>query len=219
MIFEDRAQAGRELARRLSAWKGSDVVVLGLARGGLPVAEPVARALGAPLEVVVVRKLSAPQRPELAIGALGEAGVRLLSEDVIAQTGTSSSALAASERAERAELERRAALYRSGRGAPNLSGRTALVIDDGLATGATARAACRVARAWGAQHVVLAVPVAPRGLAAEMTPDADDVVVLEEPRDFYAVGEHYRDFSQTTDEEVLACLRRARVPTERPPRT
>ena len=221
MPFQDRGDAGRQLGRRLAPLAGRDVVVLGLPRGGVPVAAEVARALGAPLDVVLVRKLGLPGRPELAMGAVGEDGVVVLNEDVLDAAGVDEATLGDVERRERAELERRARQLRGDRARLFLEGRTAVVVDDGIATGATARAACAVVRAHGAARVVLAVPVgSPRALA-DIAPTVDEVVCLESPQRFTAVGQAYADFRATDEEEVLALLRRpapapaAEVPTPR----
>jgi len=208
-MFRDRLDAGRRLAAKLEHLEGEDLVVLGLPRGGVPVAFEVAQALGAPLDVIVVRKLGVPFQPELAMGAIGEDGVLVLQRDVVRMAGVGERELAAVERRERAELERRAGRFRGGRPRPSLEGRTAVVVDDGIATGSTARAACQVARAQGAARVVLAVPVAPRSSVAELSDAADELVVLECPEPFFAVGEWYEDFSQTSDDEVVALLSRA----------
>ncbi|MEU3050582.1 phosphoribosyltransferase family protein [Streptomyces sp. NPDC006984] len=218
MFFSDRRDAGKRLAARVAHLKGSDVVVLGLPRGGVPVAEEVARALGAPLDVCLVRKLGAPYQPELAMGALGEGGVRLVNEEVLRAAGVTPEQLAAAEARERAVLESRARRYRGARRPLPLDGRTVLVVDDGVATGATARAACRIARARGAARVVLAVPVAPHDWAARLGADADELVCLHAPRGFHAVGQYYADFSQTDDDEVVACLEESipRPVTDRP---
>lgn len=211
MSFVNRADAGRRLAARLDRFRGADVVVLALPRGGVPVAEAVARDLGAPLDVILVRKLGVPYQPELAMGAIGEGGVRVIDPMTMRMAGVTEHELAAVEARERIELERRSRHLRGDRPLVALAGRTALVVDDGIATGSTARAACRIARARGATRVVLAVPVAPPEAAAELTHDGDidDVVCLDTPHPFRAVGEWYVDFSQTTDEEVLDCLARA----------
>ncbi|MDE3064061.1 MAG: dienelactone hydrolase family protein [Acidobacteriota bacterium] len=210
MVFTDRADAGRRLAASLQGLRGGGVVVLGLARGGVPVAYEVARALDAPLDVIVVRKLGVPFQPELGMGAIGEEGVRILNEEVVRSTGVSRAELADVEERERTELERRAARYRAGRPRVVLEGRTVVVVDDGVATGSTARAACLVARARGAARVVLAVPVAPTGWERQIGDEADEFVCLETPKPFYAVGQFYSDFSQTSDEEVVTCLERSR---------
>ncbi|MFF5722722.1 phosphoribosyltransferase family protein [[Kitasatospora] papulosa] len=209
MQFTDRADAGRRLAAALRHLGRRDPVVLGLPRGGVPVAYEVAQALRAPLDVIVVRKLGVPYHPELGFGAIGEGGVRVISEEIVRRTGVGEKDLVAVERAEAAELVRRAHAYREGRPRLPLEGRAVVVVDDGVATGATARAACQVVRAQGAAHVVLAVPVAPPDAATRLREDADEVVCLSAPGLFSAVGEWYRDFSQTSDEEVVALLARA----------
>ncbi|MEH0403132.1 phosphoribosyltransferase family protein [[Kitasatospora] papulosa] len=209
MQFTDRTDAGRRLAVALRHLGRRDPVVLGLPRGGVPVAYEVAQALGAPLDVIVVRKLGVPYHPELGFGAIGEGGVRIISEEIVRRTGVGEKDLVAVERAEAAELVRRAHAYREGRPRLPLKGRAVVVVDDGVATGATARAACQVVRAQGAAYVVLAVPVAPPDAAARLREDADEVVCLSAPVLFSAVGEWYRDFSQTSDEEVVALLARA----------
>ena len=209
MAFINRADAGKYLAERLQAYAGEDVVVLGLPRGGVPVAFEVARALGAPLDVIVVRKLGVPFQPEVAMGAIGEGGARTINDEIVRVAQVTPDQVAAVEAAERRELERRAQRFRSGRPRLDLAGRTALIVDDGIATGSTARAACHVARAQGATRVVLAVPVAPPGAAAQLDGDADDFVVLATPEPFAAVGQFYDDFSQVSDEEVLDLLARS----------
>ncbi|MFE7586682.1 alpha/beta family hydrolase [Streptomyces gardneri] len=211
MEFSDRTDAGRQLAARLDHLKGQDVVVLGLPRGGVPVAAEVADALDAPLDICLVRKLGVPHQPELAMGALGEGGVRVLNDQVLRETGVGERALAAVEEREHVELEQRTRRYRGSRPPVPLDGRTVVVVDDGLATGATALAACRVVRAKGAARIVLAVPVAPRGWTARLGGEADETVSVSEPDFFYAIGQFYRDFSQTPDEEVLDCLARGRA--------
>jgi putative phosphoribosyl transferase len=172
----------------------------------VPVAAEVAAALGAVLDVCLVRKLGVPYRPELAMGAIGEDGVRVVNEDVVRAAEVSARALAAVEEREQEVLRRRSRRYRGAREPVPLDGRTVLVVDDGVATGATARAACRIARARGAARTVLAVPVAPQDLAGRMGRDADEVVCVHAPLDFAAIGQFYADFAQVTDEEVVACL-------------
>jgi putative phosphoribosyl transferase len=183
--------------------------VLGLPRGGVPVAFEVAQALGAPLDVLVVRKLGVPVQPELAMGAVGEDGVRVLNDDVLRMVRLRPDQLAAVERTERAEVQRRLALFRGGRARERVAGRVAVVVDDGIATGSTARAACQVARAHGARRVIVAVPVGSAGTLRELSDVADDVVCLLTPATFFAIGEFYDDFSQTTDAEVVALLQRS----------
>ncbi|MCV7190261.1 phosphoribosyltransferase [Mycolicibacterium thermoresistibile] len=221
--FANRREAGRMLADRLAPLAGRDVVVLGLPRGGVPVAFEVAQRLRAPLDVLLVRKLGVPFHPELAFGAIGEGGVRILNDAVVLQARLSPADMAGVEQKEAAELARRAERYRRGRAPVPLTGRTAVVVDDGLATGATAKAACQVARAQGAGQVVLAVPIGARDTVAELSRYADEVVCLYSPEVYYAVGQGYRDFSQTSDEEVVRLLDEAQrqsgaAPTDSDPR-
>ena len=217
-IFEDRVDAGRQLGRRLAELRGQDIVVLGLPRGGVPVAFEVAAALDAPLDVIVVRKLGLPYQPELAMGAIGEGGAKVLDEQVLAHSRVGGDELRAVEEHERAALENRLVLFRKGRTRHDLTGRIAVIVDDGIATGSTARVACKVARKQGAARVILAVPVAPAETLANLT-EPDEVVCLATPRQFTAVGYHYRDFSPTDDDEVLRLLDLAakRVETSPPP--
>jgi putative phosphoribosyl transferase len=201
--FPDRIDAGRQLGASLGHLRGRDVVVLGLPRGGVPVAAQVASALSAPLDVIVVRKIGHPDHSEFAVGAVGEEGVQVL---------TAGSRSVPSERLlqvaadESAELDRRVRLLRGSRAAEPLDGRTAVIVDDGIATGATAAAACQVARARGAAAVIMAAPVAAPEAVADLERIADEVVVLETPSNFMAVGAWYDNFSQTTDAEVTAIL-------------
>jgi putative phosphoribosyl transferase len=206
MPFRDRREAGRRLAERLSGLRASSPLVLGLPRGGVPVAFEVANELGAPLDVLVVRKLGVPFQPELGMGAVGEDGVRVLNSDVLRQAGVTEAQLAAVEARERAEVEERAVRLRRGRPAIPLQGRTVVIVDDGLATGGTARAAVQVARARGADRVILAVPVAPPETVAALRRDTDDVVAVETPEPFFAIGGWYADFSPTSDDEVIQVL-------------
>ncbi|HET9546331.1 MAG TPA: phosphoribosyltransferase family protein [Desertimonas sp.] len=213
MRFADRVDAGRRLAAALDHLRADDVVVLGLPRGGVPVAAEVARALGAPLDVIVVRKLGTPGHEELGMGAIGEGAVRVLNDEIVRSVGASAEQLAAVETAERAELERRARRFRGDRPRLDLAGKTAVVVDDGIATGSTAIAALQVVRVLGASRVVLATPVAPHGIERRVAPFADELVVLDTPRWFSAVGQFYDDFDQTSDAEVIACLAGRRGPT------
>ena len=203
--FRDRVEAGRKLGLALAGLRGKDVVVLGLPRGGVPVAAEVANALDAPLDVIVVRKLGVPFQPEVAMGAIGEGGARVLDRRVVSLARVTDDDLRTVEVRERALLESRLERYRRGRAPKDLRGRTAVIVDDGIATGSTARVACKVARQLGAARVVLAVPVAPER-AMDSLPEADQVLSLISPRDFEAVGYYYRDFSPTTDEEVVHLL-------------
>jgi putative phosphoribosyl transferase len=204
--FRDRVDAGRQLAGRLEHLRGQPIVVLGLPRGGVPVALEVARALHAPLDVIVVRKLGVPFQPELGLGAIGEDGVRVINDEVVRIAGVGRSEIDEVEQRERAELERRAQRFREHRPRLALEGQVAVVVDDGIATGSTARAACQVARAHGAHRVVLAVPVAPDDWQERMRDVADELVAVDTPSSFMSVGQFYRDFSQTTDDEVVRCL-------------
>jgi putative phosphoribosyl transferase len=204
--FRDRADAGRRLAAALGDLAGEDAVVLGLPRGGVPVAYQVARALGAPLDVIVVRKVGVPQHAELAMGAVGEDGATVTNEDVVRAMQVDRRELQAAEDRERAEVDRRVRSLRAERPRVPLLGRTVIVVDDGIATGATARTACRVARAEGAARVVLAVPVAPPSTISALADVADHVVCVLQPRVFGAVGAFYDDFRPTTDAEVMAAL-------------
>lgn len=207
MIFADRVEAGERLAVALARYKGADAVVLAIPRGGVIVGEAVARALGLPLDVVVPRKIGAPGNPELGLGAIAP-GVRVLDEWLIERLGVTEEYLEREIEAEEREIERRERVYRAGRPPVDVAGKVAIVVDDGVATGGTAIAALRWARAQGAARVVLAVPVAPPGSVPKLAREADEVVVLETPEPFFAVGEWYRRFDQTTDEEVIAALAR-----------
>jgi putative phosphoribosyl transferase len=208
-LFRDRRDAGQRLAARLGHLRDEHPIVVGLPRGGVPVAFEVARALDAPLDVIVVRKLGVPFQPELGMGAIGEDGVRVLNDDVVRLAGVRREDIAAVEARERGEVQRRADLYRGGRPMIPLAGRTVIVVDDGIATGGTARAALEVARAHGASRVVLAVPVAPSDSVTEMTRIADEVVAVETPTPFFAVGQWYDQFTQTPDGEVVGLLEAA----------
>ncbi|MEU5209174.1 alpha/beta family hydrolase [Streptomyces sp. NPDC020742] len=214
MLFTDRTDAGQRLAEALRHLAGEDPIVLGLPRGGVPVAFQVARALRAPLDVIVVRKLGVPYQRELGFGAIGEGGVRVISDDIVRRGRLGQADLAAVEQAESAELVRQAHRFRDGRPRLALDGRTAIVVDDGIATGATAAAACEVVRAQGAARVVLAVPVAPPDAAERLRTAADEFVCLSTPFGFSAVGEWYQDFSQTPDEDVVSLLARAASGTD-----
>ena len=206
MRFADRDDAGRRLAALLESERAEGPVVLGLPRGGVAVALPVAQALDAPLDVIVVRKLGVPWLPEFAMGALGEGGARVLDEETVELARVSSDQLEAVERRESEELVRRAQRYRASHPRVPLDGRSAIVVDDGIATGSTARAACTVAAQQGATRVVLAVPVLPPDLIGPLGEVADRVVWVEAPARLDAVGAWYRDFGQLTDEDVVRLL-------------
>lgn len=218
-MFSNRVDAGRQLARSLQHLRGPDTVVLGLPRGGVPVAYEVASALDAPLDVIVVRKLGVPFQPELAMGAVGEEGVLVLNPEVVRMAHVGEAEMASVERRELAVVEERAARFRAGRPRLALDGKTALIVDDGVATGATARAACRVARELGAARVVLAVPVGPMHVEERFRDEADEVVCPSQPAEFYAVGQFYADFAQTTDDEVTTLLERRATTMGSPART
>ena len=209
MSFRDRREAGRRLAEALDPLRDEDPVVVGLPRGGVPVAFEVARALDAPLDVLIVRKLGVPFQPELGMGAVGEDGVRVLNPEVVGGAGVTEEDIARVEARERVEVEQRARLFRRGSAGIPLAGRTVIIVDDGLATGGTARAAVRVARERGARRIVLAVPVAPPDTVDQLSAEADEVVCLESPEAFWAIGAWYDDFSQTPDREVIDLLQEA----------
>jgi len=205
--FADRREAGKELAAKLGAYRGrQDVVVLALPRGGVPVAFEVAEALDAPLDIFVVRKLGMPGHPEFAIGAIASGGVRVLSEDAIHWYGISSSQIEAVAAEELAELQRREREYRKGPALTDLRGRTVILVDDGLATGSSMRAAVQAVRAHKPARVVVAVPVGAPSACEEFADITDETVCARMPEPFSAVGLWYRDFTQTTDEEVGALL-------------
>ena len=207
--FKDRTDAGRQLAAMLTHLRGQNVLVLGLPRGGLPVAYEVAHALHAPLDVLNVRKLGVPWQEELAMGAIATGGVRVLNDDVIMTAGITNAALEKATALQRLELDRRERLYRSGRPAPDLRGRTVILVDDGIATGATVRAAIAVVRAQQPARLVLAVPVAQDSVAAELAREVDELACVTRPVDLYAIGVWYDHFPQLTDQEVQAILARA----------
>ncbi|MFZ5719608.1 MAG: phosphoribosyltransferase [Pseudomonadota bacterium] len=214
-VFRDRTEAGRKLAEALGAYRGRDVVVLALPRGGLPVAAEVARALGAPLDLLLVRKLGAPFHEELAMGAVadGEPPVTVRNPDVIGMIGVGEAGFAAVRNRELTELERRRRVYLGDRPPLSVRGRTAIVVDDGVATGATTRAALRSVRAREPSALVLATPVAPAGALESLREEADAVVCLEDLGGLGAIGAHYLDFRQLSDDEVIEIL--AKFPTQR----
>lgn len=210
MRFADRHAAGQALADRLEELDLDDPVVLALPRGGVPVAYEVAVRLDAPLEVVVARKLGAPGQPELGIGAVAEGGEPIFDETLVARLRLDDDAVAELVDAERAELDRRVRHYRADRPLPELAGRDVVVVDDGLATGVTARAALGALRGHGPRRLVLAVPVGAPSSVDALRPAADEVVCLHAPRAFAAVGQWYDDFTQTDDDTVVDLLSRAR---------
>jgi putative phosphoribosyl transferase len=208
--FADRTEAGAALAVSLGTLRDQNVVVLGLPRGGVPVAFEIATALDAPLDVIVVRKIGAPGQPELAMGAIGEDGVRVVNDDIVRLVGASESDFERVEQQQREELRRRAERFRAVASRVELTGRTAVIVDDGIATGSTARAACQVARAHGARRVVLAVPVAAPESVAVLADTADEIVCVIQPPHLRSVGEWYGDFTQVDDQTVVDLLARAR---------
>jgi len=206
-IFQDRTDAGRQLAEKLLSYAGrDDVIVLALPRGGVPVAFEVAQRVRVPLDVCVVRKLGVPGHEELAMGAIASGGVRVLNEDVLYVLPDAQSIVEMVTAIEREELKRRERDYRSNRPAPEVRGRTLILVDDGLATGATMRAAAAALRQQGAAKIIVAVPVGAPGTCHEIRSVADEVVCLQTPGSFMGVGQYYEDFSQTTDEEVRELL-------------
>lgn len=210
MRFQDRQEAGRRLVRRLRGEYLTDPIVLALPRGGVPVAFEVAKGLNAPLDVTVIRKIGAPSRPELAVGAIAEGGEPELDREMLDALGLTPEELEPTIALERAELDRRLRRYRADREPPEIQDRTVLLIDDGLATGSTARAAVRSLRRRGPRRLVLAVPVCPPETARRLREEADDVICLLTPPDFRAVGLWYVDFGQTSDDEVMMLLEQAR---------
>lgn len=208
-VYRDRVEAGKALAGALGEFGGQQTIVAGLPRGGVPVAFEVARALGAPLDVYVVRKLGAPFQPELAMGAIASGGVLVRNEPVLAMIPDAEDSLERARQREQAVLAGRERRYRGSRPPLDPQGKTVIVVDDGIATGSTMKAAVRALKAAGAARVVVAVPVAPPDTCRELESLADEVVCLQAPRMFSAVGQWYEDFSQTTDEEVERLLAEA----------
>jgi predicted phosphoribosyltransferase len=210
MPFRNRADAGRRLAEALLHYREQHPIVLALPRGGVPVAAEVAAVLGAPLDLILVRKIGVPYQPELAMGAVvdGPEPLVVRNEDVIRMSGVSEEEFAGVRDRELAEIQRRRARYLGARPHPDIAGSTVLVIDDGVATGATTRAALRAVRNQKPKHLILAVPVAPTDTLRELSGDADEIVCLEEYELFIAIGGYYADFRQVTDEEVTESLAR-----------
>ncbi len=211
MPFADRRSAGRELGQAVADLQPNSPVVLGLPRGGVPVAFEVAHRLGCPLDVLVVRKLGLPYQRELAMGSVGEGGIVIRNDEVIGLTGIDEETFSRVLEREQRELDERLRLYRAEAPAVEVESRTSIIVDDGLATGSTALAAIEVLRARNAESVWLAIPVAPRDTAAKVREAADEFVVLETPRHFGAVGAWYSDFSQTSDSEVGSLLAESRL--------
>ncbi len=210
MIFDDRVDAGRQLAAKLGAYAGrKDVIVLGIPRGGVPVAFEVARALKAPLDIFLSRKLGVPGQEELAFGALATGGVRVLDRDLIAQVGISEREIDQIAASVKKELERRARVYRGLRPALNVKGKTVLLVDDGIATGSSMLAAINALRQMEPARLVVAVPVAPYDTCKRLRSVVDELVCVDTPETFYAIGQFYGDFSQVRDEEVTELIRRA----------
>lgn len=208
--YRDRSEAGRRLAAALKAYSGrADLLVLALPRGGVPVGYEVARALNAPLDLMLVRKLGAPGREELAMGAIATGGARVLNDEVVRGLHVSDEAIEAKVKREREELERRQRLYRGDRPEPEMAGRCVILVDDGLATGATMQAAAHAARQQEPGRIIVAVPVAPAEALYRLREIADRVICPATPPDFMAVGQWYTQFPQTTDEEIRELLARA----------
>lgn len=210
-MYRDRTQAGRELAGRLGAYRGGDTLVLALPRGGVEVGYEVAEALDAELDVLIVRKLGAPGNPELGLGAIASHGARYVDEQAVRMLGVSDEDIRQTEREERAELERRQAAYRDDLPAPRVEGRTVILVDDGVATGGTARAAIQAIRSLGPRRLVLAVPVAPPDTARALGEEVDELVCPRTPPAFHAIGQWYEDFGQTSDRRVVQPLRDRRA--------
>jgi len=212
MYFHNRADAGRQLAGHLEEYKHrAHVLVLALPRGGVPVGFEVANALAAPLDVFLVRKLGVPFQPELAMGAIASGGTRVLHQVVVDSLLIPPQTIDMVTSRERAELERRERVYRAGRPAPKVHGKTVILVDDGIATGSSMRAAILALREQGAHHIVVAVPVAPHATACELARLADRVVCVLEPDEFQAIGQWYDDFSQLTDQDVVRLLEHSAV--------
>ena len=216
MYFVNRTEAGRKLAKLLSGYAGrDDVIVLGVPRGGVPVAFEIAQALKAPLDVFLVRKLGAPGHEELAMGAISSGGIRILDHETIDALGVTELDIEATTAREQKELQRRERVYRGGRPPLELHGKTVIVVDDGIATGSSMRAGIKALRHMKPARIVVAVPVAPASTCGRLEREVDEMVCLETPELFYAIGQFYEDFSQVTDEEVQGLLRQAVEPMAR----
>jgi putative phosphoribosyl transferase len=210
LLFYDRTDAGRRLAKLLKRRIQGPCIVLAIPRGGVVVGYEVAKELGCPLDVVISRKVGAPAQPELAVGAVAEDGVVFVDEEIAGLVGVSRDYVERRAREELREVRRRAEEYRGGREMPDLSGKTVILVDDGLATGLTMMAAVHMARNKGAEKVVVAVPVSPLETVAKLRRHADEVICLETPTNFYAIGQFYERFDQLTDEETNSILRKSR---------
>ncbi len=211
-MFQDRKQAGRLLAAQLGEFRGeTDLLVIGLPRGGIPVAREVAEALDAELDVCLVRKLGVPWQPELALGAVAEGGVRILDTALIQESGIREAKVESMIKEQEAEIERRSKLFRGSRPPASISGRFVILVDDGLATGSTMLAAIRALRAAGAKQIVVAVPVGPKSTCAAIRKEADRLVCTETPEPFYSVGSWYEDFTQVEDLQVQVDLEATRI--------
>ncbi len=209
MLFRDREDAGQQLAKRLMPYQREDCIILALPRGGVPVGQVIAQQLGKPLDVLVVRKIGAPGQRELAVGAIGPGNVVVWNQDVLDCLRIQPELLEPQIQKEKAELARRLELFRGQRPFPDLAGKTAIVVDDGLATGATARAAIQAVQALGPARIILAVPVGARSTVSEMRQQVDELLCLEAPEYFEAVSQWYEKFPQNSDQEVIALLRDA----------
>ena len=206
MRYKNRVDAGHELAKHLTKFAGTNSVVIGIPRGGVPIAREVSRELRLPFDIVLVRKLGSPSNPELAYGAIGEGGVKVLNSDIIVSHGIAPKEMLEVETRERSEIDRRVAMYRRGVKRKSFKGMTVIVVDDGLATGATAKAACMIVRKQGAKKIVLAMPVAPDGWTSDFSEVADELISVFTPRSMGSVGEYYSDFVSVSDKEVIAML-------------
>lgn len=216
-IFKDREEAGRQLAGRLAHYREEDAVVLALPRGGVPVGYEVARVLGAPLDVFVARKLGAPGQPELAIGAIAPGGVRVVNDRIVRQLGVSEEWIEAVAEKELEEVKRRMRRFRGERFEPEVGGRTVILVDDGIATGMTVRAAIQAVREKAPRRIVLAVPVCAGITAEALSSEVDELVCLKIPEDLWAIGFWYENFHQLDDEEVVTLLERGRTIGNEPP--
>lgn len=216
MIYKDRSDAGRQLAERLSHYRGKpDTIVLGLPRGGVTVAFEITRALNLPLDVLIVRKIGFPGNPELGVGAISETGALALNEDIIAAYGVDREYLARETGRQQEEIARRKVLFRGGEGLPPLAGKTVILVDDGVATGATVKAAVTTLKQEKLARLVIALPVASQEAEATIRRMVDEWVCLQTPPGFMAVGDYYYDFTQVEDTEVVAMLKESREKGER----